>query len=92
MKPDNAKVIVIFNKLTWNGLPVDLAVPVGRRIPPRSLKWLQDFAASKNRPLIYAEQIVENGKFCKQQQLAGYGPPQFQQEFAQAVSEGKKLW
>ena len=37
MKPNKAKVIVIFNKLNWNGLPVDLAVPVGRRIPPRSL-------------------------------------------------------
>ena len=32
MKPDNAKVIVIFNKITWHGLPVDVAVPVGRKI------------------------------------------------------------
>lgn len=92
MKPNNARVIVIFSKLTWKGFPVDLAVPVGRRIPPRALNWLQQFAASNSRPMIYAEQILDDGRFIKQQQLAGYGPPLFQQELAKAISEGKKLW
>ena len=92
MKPNNARVIVILSKLTWKGFPVDLAVPVGRRIPPRALNWLQQFAASNSRPMIYAEQILDDGRFIKQQQLAGYGPPLFQQELAKAISEGKKLW
>jgi hypothetical protein len=37
MKPNNAKVIVIFNKTRWRCVPVDIAVPIGRRIPPRAL-------------------------------------------------------
>jgi hypothetical protein len=92
MKPDNGKVIVIFNKLNINGVTVDLAVPVGKRIPPRSLQWLQKFSEKQMRPLIYTEQIVEAGKFQKQQQLFGYGPPVFQQELLRWRQAGKKLW
>ena len=57
MKPDNAKVIVIFNKMNWRGLPVDVAVPVGRKIPPRALNWLKDFSQRSGRPLLFSEQI-----------------------------------
>lgn len=92
MKPNNGKVIVIFNKLKWNGIPVDLAVPVGKRIPPRSLAWLKQFAEQNRRPLIYTEQIVEEGKFQKQQQIMVHGPPAFQQELIRWQQEGKKLW
>ena len=49
MKPDNARVIVLFNKFQWQGVPVDLAVPVGKRIPPRALTWLRNFAEA-HRP------------------------------------------
>ena len=92
MKPNKGKVIVIFNKLKWNGLPVDLAVPVGKRIPPRSLKWLMQFAEQHGRPLIFTEQIVEKGKFQKQQQISGHGPPAFQQDILRWQREGRKLW
>jgi hypothetical protein len=92
MKPSNGKVIVIFNKLQWNGIPVDLAVPVGKRIPPRSLEWLKKFAEEHTRPLIYTEQIVEDGKFQKQQNIMAHGPPGFQQNLVRWQQEGKKLW
>lgn len=92
MKPDNAKVIVLFNKLNWNGYPVDLAVPVGKKIPPRSLEWLKQFSAKHMRPLIYTEQIMEAGKFQKQQLIFGYGSPAFQQDILRWQEEGKKLW
>ena len=92
MKPSSGKVIVIFNKLTWNGYPVDLAVPVGRRIPPRCLEWLRRFSAQYGRPLIYTEQIVESGQFQRQQEIFGYGPPAFQQDLVRWQREGKKLW
>ncbi len=92
LKPNNGKVIVIFNKLTWNGRPVDLAVPVGKRIPPRSLQWLKNFSKEKFRPLIYTEQITESEKFQIQQQTYGYGPPEFQQTLLAWQQEGKKLW
>ena len=92
MKPDNAKVIVIPNKFDWNGMPVDLAVPVGRRIPPRSLEWLKQFSEENMRPFIFMEQIVEAGKFQKQQYLFGYGPPAFQETDMSWQQEGKNLW
>ena len=92
MQPNNAKVIVIFNKLSWNGYPVDLAVPVGERIPPRSLDWLKKFSEENRRPLIYMEQIKKSGRFQKEQHLFGHGPPAFQQDVLRWREEGKMLW
>ena len=92
MKPNNAKVIVIFNKLEWQGLPVDLAVPVGKKIPPRSLNWLKGFAEQQGRPLLFMEQIVNDGRFLKQQQLFGHGPPAFQEQVLRWSEEDISLW
>jgi hypothetical protein len=91
MKPSNAKVIVLFNQHVWRGRPVDVAVPVGRRIPPRALQWLRQFAEANNRMLIYSEQIVENGVYTKQQIFSGFGPPEFQQEMAERATRGETL-
>lgn len=91
MKPDNAKVIVLFNQHRWHGFPVDVAVPVGRRIPPRALKWLQQFAEQNNRMLLYSEQIMENGAYTRQQTVSAYGPPEFQQEMAERAARGEGL-
>jgi hypothetical protein len=66
-------------------------VPVGRRIPPRALKWLQQFAEANNRMLIYSEQIVENGEYTRQQMVSAYGPPEFQQDMAELAARGEKL-
>lgn len=92
MKPNEAKVMVLLDKLRWQGLPVDVAIPVGKRIPPRALNWLKQFAAQHNRPLIYTEQVVVGGKFQKDQQAVAYGPPAFQQEVAVRVARGERLW
>lgn len=91
MKPDNAKVIVLSNFHTWRGLPVDLAVPVGRRIPPRSLEWLQQFARQENRMLLYAEQIMDNGRYTNQQHYSSYGPPEFRQDMAELFRRGETI-
>jgi hypothetical protein len=92
MKPNEAKVMVLFNKLQWRGLPVDLAVPVGKRIPPRALNWLKQFAEQQGRPLVYTEQTVVAGKFQKDQQTIAYGPADFQQEIAAKIAQGQRLW
>jgi hypothetical protein len=91
MKPDNARVIVLFNQHRWRGFPVDVAVPVGRRIPPRALKWLQQFAEANHRMLLYSEQIMENGRYTVQQAVSAYGPPEFQQEIAERARAGQSL-
>ncbi len=92
MKPNEGGVIVVFNKLTWNSLPVDLAVPVGRMIPPHSLQWLKGFSESQRRPLIYTEQIEEDGELQRQQQIFAHGPVEFQQEIMRRQQAGIKLW
>jgi hypothetical protein len=92
MKPNNGKAIIIFNKLKWNNIPVDLAVPVGRKIPPRALNWLKEFSQNSMRPLIYTEQTTDSGKFQKQQQILAYGPPAFQRDMEQWRKEGRNLW
>lgn len=92
MKPSQAKVIVLYSKLNWRGVPVDLAVPIGRRIPPRSLDWLKRYAAEQGRPLIYTEQTIEGGIFQKKQQLFAHGPPEFQQVAMRWQEAGIKLW
>lgn len=91
MKPSNAKMIFLPQQAVWRTLPVDIAVPVGRRIPPRTLHWLQQFAQQNNRVLLYAEQIEEHGRFTNKQRVAAYGPPEFQQEMAERMASGEDI-
>ena len=91
MKPCDAKVVVLFNKFQWHGMPVDLATPVGKRIPPRALNWLKQFAEQQGRPLVYLEQ-EGSGALCREQQAIAYGPPAFQQEVAAKLAQGQRLW
>jgi hypothetical protein len=88
MKPSNAKVIVLHGQTEWRYIPVDVAVPVGKRIPPRALNWLKQFAEANNRMLLYSEQIEEGGKFTNRQRVIAYGPPEFQQEMAEHFADG----
>jgi hypothetical protein len=92
MKPSNAKVIVLYDQARWRGMPVDVAVPVGRRIPPRALNWLKEYAQSHQRGLLYSEQVVENGRFTNQQGFSAFGPPEFQMEIAQKAAAGERPW
>ena len=92
MKPSNAKVIVLFEQLNWRGMPVDVAVPVGRRIPPRSLEYLKNFAQTNQRGLVYSEQIMKDGKYTREQSFAVFGPPEFQQEMAERSARGERPW
>jgi hypothetical protein len=92
MKPDKAKVIVIFNRTQWQGLPVDAAVPVGRRIPPRALNWLKDFSARNGRPLLFSEQVKRDGVYQREQLFSAHGPPEFQQHIARLLASGSPLW
>lgn len=89
MKPNNSKVIVLFDQSRWRGLPVDVAVPVGKRIPPRALEWLQRFAENNNRMLLYSEQIVKDGEYTKEQAVSAFGPPAFQQDMAERAARGE---
>lgn len=88
MQPHNAKVIFLPKQMMWRNFPVDVAVPVGKRIPPRALNWLQQFAQNNNRLLLYSEQIEERGVFTNRQRVVAYGPPDFQQEMSGRFADG----
>jgi hypothetical protein len=93
MKPNEAKVIVLFDQTHWRGMPVDVAVPVGRRIPPRALEWLMQFAQQHGRALLYSEQHVDTKKrFTNQQAFSAFGPPEFRQEMAEYAARGERPW
>ncbi len=90
MKPHEAKVIVLPEWTTWRTFPVDLALPVGARVPHKALKWLQEYSKKTFRPLIYTEQETDrNGNFTAKQRVHGYGPPTFQQEMTALIGNRK---
>lgn len=91
-KPSNAKVIVVFNKLTYRGVPVDLAVPVGKRIPPRAFNWLKNFANTTGRPFVFMENTKLNGKYTGESILHVHGPSDFCQYVKTIIEAGGSLW
>lgn len=92
MKPNEGKVIVVFNMFQWRGLPVNVAVPIGEKIPKKSLDWLKKFSEDNRLPLFFTEQILEDGKFQVQQKATAYGPPAFQQDMLKLQQEGWTPW
>lgn len=76
MRPSNAKAIVVNNGVNWQGNIFDMVVPVGKRVPPRTLNWLLNHANKTQKPFIYSKHVVENKvyigaytKVCAQQPL-----------------------
>jgi hypothetical protein len=92
MKPDQARVMVLPGVRTWRGTQVDAALPVGRRIPPRALNWLQEFARRTGRPLIYMSREGQGPEPSTDSEVLAYGPPEFQEEIAGLVRAGAPLW
>lgn len=82
-RPDKAGCIVLPAKLVWRGLPVDVIVPVGKRIKPKSLAWLKRYASTHMRLLIYSG---------GDELWSAYGPPEFQQEIADRHRRGEVFW
>lgn len=91
-RPDKSKAIVLLNKLTWRGYPVDVVVPVGNRIPKRALNWLKQFSNQTQRPLLYMEQKMSSDLNNLDHNVVGYGPTQFLEDVQNVVKQGKPLW
>jgi len=86
MRPDLAKVIYLPNQWHWHDFPVDLAVPVGKRISPRAMNWIEPFVRQQ-RLLVYLEQ--EKGKpLSKDQQVIAVGPEEFQLTISELMQSG----
>lgn len=91
-RPNECGALVIDSILQWQGLTVDLAVPVGREIPENTLHWLMQFAEQNMRPLIYQQQDPQSKRYEKNPLTLAYGPPAFQQWVLEQQALGKRLW
>ncbi len=91
-KPSESGVLVINSILQWQGLTVDLAVPVGQKIPEASLSWLMQYAEKSMRPLIYQQQDDNDKEIQKNPLTLAYGPPAFQQWVLEQQQKGIPLW
>ena len=92
MKPNRAGVIVLFQHRRWQGLPVDLALAVGRRIPGRAMDWLRAFAARHGRPLLHTEQVCDARGYTGEQTVYAHGPPAFREHLAERAARGLRPW
>ena len=91
-RPDQAGVLVLDNAFKWEGVYVDVAVPVGKQIPQESLEWLQAYAKQNLKPLVYQQQNPNKKKLEKNPLTYAFGPPAFQQWVVNKVNKGEKLW
>ena len=77
MRPSDCGAIV-FLWFEWRGRKVINAVPVGERIPERTLEWLKSYAQEEGRPLIFLERVQSNGAYAGER-CFGYGPADFRE-------------
>ena len=82
MRPDKSGMIMLAANFMWQGLPVDVIVPVGTRPKQKALAWLMQFSAERRRPLLYQ---LDGEWFA-------YGPPAFQTEISERIQRGDTPW
>ena len=88
MRPSECGAIV-FPWFEWRYQVVINAVPVGNKIPKRTLDWLMAAAKQQKRPLIWTEHIRDGEKFVGTR-WSGFGPPSFMEIFQAAQKETEK--
>ncbi len=84
LKPDACGAIVLLNR-TWSGIPVNYVLPTGERVPHETLEIMMAFTRHHSVPMIYFENLRENGQFTGRKQL-GYGPPSFTEAFNTCIT------
>lgn len=92
LRPDLAKVIVIPNMFIWQGIAVDMATPVGKKIPGRALNWLKHNAELQGRPLIWFEHTDALDGQKHSPRMLAHGPTEFQQDMTLRLENGESLW
>lgn len=60
----------------FRGWDVIMATPTGWAIPQKTLNWLMKFAKKRSVPLVYIENLLENGRYSHFKR-SGYGPLEF---------------
>ena len=79
MRPDLSGVIVMTDKLQWQGEDVIVAVAAGSRIPARTLHWLYSLAQLTARKLVAVEHPLSADGFSGEFNMHTNGSEDFRQ-------------
>ncbi len=79
-RPDRLGVLMI--QVRWRGREAYILTHAGRDPDAELLAWMEDFSLRTGRPFFYE---LGGERF-------GFGPPEFQEEMAQKVARGERLW
>lgn len=79
MRPDLSGVIVMTDKLQWQGEDVIVAVAVGSRIPARTFHWLYSLAQLTARKLVAVEHQLSADGFSGEFNMHTNGSEDFRQ-------------
>ena len=75
MRPDRCGAIVMTGR-QYENWRIILATPTGWMIPQQTLDWLMAYAKAQSIPLVYIENLHENGVYTHFKR-SGYGPLDF---------------
>lgn len=87
MRPSECGAIV-FIWYDWRGDKVINAVPVGEKIPQRTLDWLKSYAQQQGRPLLFVERIKTGDSYAGVR-CFGFGPPGFREKVEELRLQGE---
>ncbi len=88
MKPDNSRVIVMFNKYSRENHQVDAAVPVGAGLPPASLEWLKNFTLQNERALLITGTVINEGDNSPRTTITVFGSDDFKKDIDNLIRSG----
>jgi hypothetical protein len=75
LQPNRSLAIIMLDR-TWRDDKVIVALPVGAKIPQKTLDWLMTYAQQNRRPLVFLENLYRDGNHIGAKQT-GFGPPAF---------------
>lgn len=82
LHPSECGVIVLTDRSSWRGKPVDVLVSAGKDPDERLLQWYRHYSINNLRPFIYQNEGM----------WFGFGPMEFQREIAAKARRGEQLW
>ncbi len=89
MKPNDARVIVVFDKYIWNDQQVDAVISMEENIPRATLDWLKSYALQQERRLLITEMVVAKGDISPRTKITVIGSDAFRKGIGDLIKSGR---
>ena len=89
MKPNNAGVIVMFNKYSMGGHQVDAAITIGEKLNPATLEWLKNYTLQKGRALMITGTVINESDNSPRTTITVFGPEVLKKEIGHLIRSGR---